>query len=126
MGQPSLRETVEAQALARVRQDAATFASYMTPQAVVTLGGNGLGAPRVGRARRYEIVDVTEDADRGTSEVRFHGAGSYVIRARWRLTGGAWRAVEATIPHESITLPWWRRLFGASPKPEPVERRPLQ
>ena len=126
MGQQSLRETVEAQAQARVCQDAATFASYMTPQAVMTLGGNGFGAPRVGRARRFEILDVTEDGDRGTSEVRFDGGGSYVIRALWRLTDGAWRAVEAEIPPESVRVPWWRRLFGASPKRDPVERRPLQ
>lgn len=126
MAQQSLRETVEAQAQARVRQDAAAFASYMTPQAIVTLGGNGLGAPRVGRARRFEVLDIAEDGDRGTSEVRFDGGGSYVIRARWRLTEGAWRAVEAEIPPESVTLSWWRRIFGAKSKPEPVERRPLQ
>lgn len=126
MGQQSLRETVEAQARARVGQDAATFASYMTPQAVVMLGGNGLGAPRVGRSRRYEIVDITEDGDRGASEVRYRGSGSYAIRTRWRLIDGAWRAVEAEIPRDSVSLPWWRRLLGSSTRPEPVERRDLQ
>ena len=122
-----MRETVEAQAQARVEGDTAAFASYMTPQAVLQLGGNGLGAPALPRARRYDIIDITETGDGGTALVRYAGRGvRYEVRSSWRLTDGLWRAVEAEVPPGSVQASWWRRLFGGAPSaPGPAQRKDL-
>ena len=58
MGSGEVRQLVEAQARARVADDAAAFASYMTPQAVLQLGGNGAGRRPLPRPRRFDILDV--------------------------------------------------------------------
>ncbi|MBI5285347.1 MAG: nuclear transport factor 2 family protein [Chloroflexi bacterium] len=127
MAGPTMRETVEAQAQARVDGDAAAFSSYMTPQAVLQLGGNGMGAPALPRARRYEIVDITESVDGGTAIVRYGGRGvCYDVRSIWRLADGLWRAVEAEVPPESVRASWWRRLLGGAPSaPGSAQRKDL-
>ncbi|HYM14372.1 MAG TPA: hypothetical protein VEZ14_02305 [Dehalococcoidia bacterium] len=126
-GEMALRETVERQAAARVAGDEAAFASYLTAQALLQLGGGGRGAPVLPRARRYEILDISDRGD-GTADtaVRFEGAGSYVVRTRWESDAGVWRGVEAKVPAESMRTPWWRRLIGQGPRAaRTVERRDL-
>jgi len=126
LGGDTLREAVERQAEARVRGDDAAFASYMTPQALLQLGGSGLGAPVLPRARAYKLLDIIEHGDLAESVVRYAGGGSYVVRTRWRLIDGVWKGVEAEIPPDSMRAPWWRRLVGRGPRPaRPVDRRDL-
>jgi hypothetical protein len=126
LGGEALRDTVGRQADARVRGDDAAFASYMTPQALLQLSGNGLGGPMLPRARMYNILDITDQGSSAESSVRYVGAGSYVIRTRWRLIDGVWKGVEAEVPQDSMRAPWWRRLLRQGPRPAPpVERRDL-
>jgi hypothetical protein len=122
-----MRETVEAHAQARVDGDLAAFASYMTPQAVLQLGGNGMGAPALPRARTYVVIDITESGDSRAALVRYVGLGvRYDMRTAWRIDGGLWRAVEAEIPPGSVRASWWRRLLGGAPPiPPPVQRKDL-
>ena len=122
-----MRETVEAQAQARIDGDTAAFASYMTPQAVLQLGGNGMGAPALPHARRFDVIDITDAGDGGTALVRYAGRGvSYDVRTVWRRADGLWRAVEAEVPPESVQASWWRRLFGGAPSaPGPAQRKDL-
>ncbi len=127
LAEETLREAVERISEAWVRGDQATFASYMSERALLKLGGGGLGAPVLPRARRYNIVDISEPGDgSGVSSVGFAGAGSYVLTTRWQRVDGAWRGVDAEIPAESMRTPWWRRMLGQGPKPAPpVERKDL-
>jgi hypothetical protein len=122
-----VREAVEAQATARVQDDVAAFASSMTPQAVLKLGGNGAGAHALPRARTFDILDITDTGDAVAASVRFRSRGvSYVLRTTWRSVNGLWTAVDAQVPPESIHVSWWRRLFGRAPSvPVPTERRDL-
>ncbi len=122
-----MRRAVEALAEARVRDDVAAFASYMTPQAVLQLGGNGMGAPALPRPGKFEVIDITGEGGGGSASVRFSGRGvSYELRTRWQLVDGMWKAVEAEVPAASVRTSWWRRLFRGSPSAPPkVERRDL-
>ena len=119
-----LRSVVEAQANARVRQDAAAFASYMTPAALLQLRTNG-SEPADVRPTKFEIVQVNETGDRGISEVRYAGAGSSVLHQEWHRTEGGWQCVEASRPAGLIQQPWWRRLLPSRARPAP-ERRELE
>ncbi len=122
-----VREAVEAQARARVRDDVAAFASTMTPQAVLRLGGNGMGAPALPRARTFDILDITDTGDVVAAAVRFRGGGvSYTLRTSWRTIDGLWKAVDAHVPPESVHASWWRRALRGSPAaPARAERRDL-
>jgi hypothetical protein len=110
-----------------VRGDQATFASDISERTLLKLGGGGLGSPVLPHARRYRIVDISDQGDgSGESSVEFVGAGRYVLVTRWRRADGAWRGVDAEIPAESMRAPWWRRMLGQGPKPAPpVERKDL-
>jgi len=113
-----VRRLVEAQAQARVSDDLAAFASYMTPQAVLQLGGNGAGPRPLPRARRFSILDITRQGDAVGAVVRFRGIGaSYELRTTWQRIDGAWKATDASVPAESVRVSWWRRLLGAGTEP---------
>jgi hypothetical protein len=122
MGIDEPRAAVEAQAAARVRGDSATFASYMTPQAILELGAAGLPAHR---PRRSQILDISGgDETSATSDVWYSGAWSYVVRTRWQLIDGLWRATAAELVAGTLKPSWWQRLLRrASPKPEPAPPR---
>ena len=111
MTDEALRAIVEEQARAHVAGDAAAFASRMAPAALVSLAGTA-GQSRGITLRRFELLDVRENGDTGASEVRYDGAGTYVLRQRWERTASGWTAVAAERPVESIRRPWWRRIFG--------------
>jgi hypothetical protein len=102
----TLRDAVEEQSKAHVRGDDGVFASYMTPQALLQIRGNGRTAPR-----RFEIIEVHEQTGVGRSAVRYIGSGSYVLRQAWEETGGEWRVVHAERPRDEVREPFWRRLF---------------
>jgi len=126
VGGETLRDAVERQAAARVRRDDATFASFLTPQALLQLSGNGLAPPRLPQARRYEILDISEQDGRGESLVRYLAAGAYAVRTTWERADGVWRGVAVELPPELMRAPWWRRLLGRGPRPAPpVKRRDL-
>ena len=113
MGGEDVRRLVEEQARARVADDLAAFASYMTPQAVLQLGGNGAGPRPLPRPRRFDILDITMQGEAAAASVRFRGGGvSYELRTTWQRIDGVWKAVDATVPAGSIRVSWWRRLFG--------------
>lgn len=118
MGGDNVRRLVEEQARARVVDDVAAFASFMTPQAVLQLGGNGAGRRPLPRPRRFEVLDMTPQGDALAASVRFRGAGvAYELRTTWQLVDGVWKAVDARIPAESVHVAWWRRLFGGRTRP---------
>ena len=123
----SLRQVVEDQAQARVKGDFATFASYMTPQALLRMHRQGESLRGRG-LRRYEIVDLSVRGAVGDSDVRYSGSGSYVMRTRWECPDGLWKAVMVEMPADSIRSPWWRRMFGLGPRQDPpaAERRDLR
>ena len=127
MDATGVREAVEAQARARVRDDEAAFASFMTPQAVLRLGGNGMGAQALPRARAFDVLDITNAEDVVAAVVRFRGGGvAYTMRTSWRPVDGLWKAVDAEVPAESVRVSWWRRVFRGSPAaPERPDRRDL-
>jgi hypothetical protein len=114
----TLREAVESQASAHVGGDIATFASYMTPQALLDLRGNGFGRPR-----RYEVVGADDQGETGTTAVRYWASGSYVVRQQWERRDGAWRTVSAETPADEIKRPFWHRLLrrGTDQAPERSE-----
>ena len=122
-----VQKLVEAQARARVAGDVAAFASFMTPQAVLQLGGNGAGPRPLPRPRRFDVLDITPQGDALAAAVRFRGAGvSYDLRTTWKLIDGVWKAVDASIPSGSVRVSWWRRLFGSTAaSPAPPARRDL-
>ena len=125
----SLREAVEAQAQARVAGDIATFASYVTPQALLRM--HRLGEPlRAGQGTwRYEVLDITMTGVAGNSDVRYTGSGSYVLRTRWERPDGLWRAVMVEMPPELARGSWWRRVLRlerGSGQPPGAERRDLR
>jgi hypothetical protein len=108
----ALRQAVEEQAQARVAGDIAKFASYITPQALLRLHRQGEPL-RAGRGvKRYEILDITIRGAVGDSDVRYDGAGSYVLRTRWERPDGLWRAVMVEMPPELSRGPLWRRVLG--------------
>jgi hypothetical protein len=119
-----LRATVEAQAAAHVAGDAARFASYMTPGALVELGRSADVARGI-VPKRYQVFDVTVAEDDGTSDVRYDGRGSYVIHAAWQRTSGGWKATSAERPRQSIRQPWWRRWLPGGRVEAPPERQEL-
>jgi hypothetical protein len=107
----ALRQAVEEQAQARVAGDIAKFASYITPQALLRLHRQGEPL-RAGRGvKRYEVLDITIRGAAGASDVRYDGAGSYVLRTRWERPDGLWRAVMVEMPPELTRAPLWRRLL---------------
>ena len=108
----SLREAVEAQARARVDDDIATFASYVTPQALLRLHRQGEPL-RAGRGiRKYEILDISASGSVGNSDVEYSGAGSYVLRTRWERRDGLWKAVMIEMPPGLSRGSWWRSMLG--------------
>jgi hypothetical protein len=108
----TLRQAVEEQAHARVAGDIAKFASYITLQALLRLHRQGEPL-RAGRGvKRYEILDITLRGAVGDSDVRYDGAGSYVLRTRWERPDGLWRAVMVEMPPELSRGPLWRRVLG--------------
>ena len=125
----SLREAVEAQARARMDGDIATFASYVTPQALMRLHRQGEPL-RAGRGiRKYVILDISAGEAVGTSDVEYSGAGSYVLRTRWERPDGLWKAVMIEMPPGLSRGPWWRRVLGLErgSRPPPVsDRRDLR
>lgn len=127
MGGDDVRQLVEAQARARVVGDVATFASYMTPRALVQLGANGVGPRTLPRPRRFEILDISEQDGSIIASVRFRGGGvAYELRTTWRRVDGTWKAVDATMPPGSVRVSWWRRVFGrAAESPDRPARRDL-
>jgi hypothetical protein len=116
-----LRAAIEEQARAHVARDTARFASYMSSGALVELGRE-LAHARGIRPRRFEVTDVSAGDGGATSEVRYTGGGSYVLRERWERGDEGWKATGATCPRESIRRPWWRRLPILS-RTEPVPDR---
>ncbi len=120
----SLREAVEAQARARVEGDIATFASYMTPQALMRLHRRGEPLRAGSGMRRYEILDISASETVGNSSVRYSGSGSHVLQTRWERPDGLWKAVMVEMPSELAHGPWWRRLLrlerngGRPPAPD--------
>lgn len=113
----ALREIVELQARAHISGDHATFASFMTPQALLQVRGDHP------RPRRHEILAVQEQGATGESAVRYIGRGSYVLRQRWERSGGAWKTVDARRPAGEVTLPLLRRLLdlfarGSAQRPQ--------
>ena len=107
----SLREAVETQARARVEGDIATFASYMTPQALMRLHRQGEPLRAGSGMRRYEILDISAGEMIGNSDVRYSVSGSYVLRTRWERPDGLWKAVMVEMPPELSRGPWWRRVL---------------
>jgi hypothetical protein len=102
----SLRSAVERQAEAHVSGDAAAFASFMTPAALLQLRENGHAHPR-----RFEVVTIDERDGIGESVVRYSGRGSYVLRQRWERRDGAWKTIDAARPASEVRAPLWRRLL---------------
>ena len=124
-----LRQAVEAQAQAHVAGDIATFASYMTPQALLRLHRQGETLRAGSGIRRYEVLDVLVRGNAGSSDVRYDGSRGYLLRTQWERPGGLWKAVVVQMPLESISGPWWRRVLrlGRSGARGPVaERRDLR
>lgn len=123
----SLRQAVEAQARARVAGDIATFASYVTPQALLRLHRQGATLRAGPGIRRYEVLDITVQNGAGSSDVRYSGGGSYVLRTRWERPGGLWKAIMVEMPPESVRGSWWRRLLRMerAGAPSVPERRDL-
>jgi hypothetical protein len=103
----TLRQAVEAQAAAHVRGDDAAFASYMTPQALLQLRGNGHVRPR-----RFVVLAVDERDSVGQTAVRYVGRGSYVLRQRWEQRDGLWKTIDARRPAEEMKRPLLQRLLG--------------
>jgi hypothetical protein len=110
MADDELRATVEAQAAAHIGGDAARFASYMTPAAVLELGRTA-DATRGIRPRRYRVISIAGNGEGATSEVLFSGGGSYIVRQTWQRGGAGWRALSAERPAERIKAAWWRRML---------------
>ena len=124
-----LRQAVEMQARAHVAGDIATFASYMTPQALLQLHRQGETLRAGSGIRRYEVLDVLVHGSAGSSDVRYYGSRGYLLRTHWERPGGLWKAVVVQMPLESISGPWWRRVLrlGRSGARGPVaERRDLR
>ncbi|MDP9236768.1 MAG: hypothetical protein M3P30_05120 [Chloroflexota bacterium] len=122
MGVDELRAVVEAQAAARLRGDTATFASYMTHQAVLQLGAVRLPVqrPRGSRIVGISLIDETS----ATGDVQYSGAWSYVLRTRWRLVDGLWCGTAAELVAGTLRPSWWQRLIHrASRAAEPVPPR---
>lgn len=117
MGQETLRAAVEAQARARLERDLATFASYMTPQALVQLHGSSAD----GGLRGFEVVEVSEDGAFGSSVVAYAGSRPHSLLQRWERNAGSWRAISAERRGLRTTI--WRRIFrmpgaGSQPRSE--------
>lgn len=127
MADETLRQAVERLSEAWISDDQATFASYMSEQALLKLGGGGRGSPVLPRARKYSVLDISDHGDgTGESSVEFIGSGRYVLVTRWRGSDGVWKGIDAETPADSMRAPWWRRMLGQGPKPAPpVERKDL-
>lgn len=107
----ALRHAVEDQARARLDGDLAKFASYVTPQALLRLHRQGEPL-RGGRGiKSFELIDITVHGDAADTDVRYSGAGSYVLRTRWERRDALWKAVMVEMPPELTRGSWWRRLL---------------
>lgn len=125
----TLRDAVEAQAQARIDGDIAAFASYVTPQALLRLHRQGEPLRAGQGSWKYDVLDITATGGTGTSDVRYKGSGSYVLRTRWERRDGLWRAVMVEMPPELSRGPWWRRLLRLerrSGRPPAAKRRDLR
>jgi hypothetical protein len=104
----SLRQAVEEHARALVDGDLATFASYVTEEALPQL----YRAIRSDDVRSAHVVSVTSDGDFGESVVQLRGAATFELRGSWQRTSSRWKATQLVIPPESVRMPWWRRILG--------------
>ncbi|MBF6599347.1 MAG: hypothetical protein IVW36_02415 [Dehalococcoidia bacterium] len=120
-----LRATVEAQARAQIAGDAARFASFMTPAALLELGRSA-DATRGIAPKRYRIIEVRAEGDAGESQVRFDGGGSYLVVTSWQRSPDGWKAIAATRPRDAVRQPWWRRWLRGSGSAASAERQELQ
>lgn len=126
MDEEQLSAVVETQAAARVRGDLVGFASRMTPQALLRLHRTGSG-PRDRHSHRFEVLSVEESGDTGSSDVRFYGRGSYVLRSHWERRDGHWVATIVESPGSMRRRPLWQRLWmSIAGGPAAPERRDLQ
>lgn len=124
----ALQQAVEDQARAHVAGDVAKFASYVTPQALLRLHRQGEPL-RGGRGvKRYEVLDITCGGEVAGTDVRYSGAGSYVLRTRWERREGLWKAVMVETPPGLRRRPWWQRLLRGERHRDssPSERRDLR
>lgn len=123
----SLREAVEAQARARISGDEVTFASCMTPQALLAFNRNVRACALARRPWKMEIIAVSVEGATATSSVRYFGGGSALVRSTWERRGDHWTVVSAEIPVEEIRVPWYRRILGAhaGAREARIERRDL-
>jgi hypothetical protein len=124
----ALRQVVEDQARARVSGDVAKFASYMTPQALLRLHRQGEPL-RGGRGiKNYEILNITMRGEAADTDVRYSGAGSYVLRTRWERREALWKAVMVEMPPGLTRGSWWQRLLRLERNSEPAgsDRRDLR
>lgn len=109
------------QAEARARGDDASFASYMTPKALLELGSAALPP---GRVRKSRVLSVEDDDGRGQSDVEYQGSWRYVIRTNWTNTDGHWKATDAALLSDSVCAAWWRRILRRTNyRPEPAAPR---
>jgi len=108
LGEESLRESVDRHVAAFVRGDIATFASYMTPRALVQLQ-----RVAAGRLRSHAVLAVSDDGATGTSRVRLAQRRPLVLTERWERVDARWRVVVAECAPEAAR-PLWRRLLPSS------------
>jgi hypothetical protein len=118
-------KVVRGQADARVDGDNLTFMGYVLPNTRVAGGGP---------ARSYELIEAKVDGDEGMSAVRYigpSGAGSYVLKQKWRRVDEAWRVVSMERPADMVESPsaWYqvigvfKKIYNFGPKPSGGGRR---
>jgi hypothetical protein len=106
--------TVRAHAEAFADFDFTTVMSYFSPEALAGMaaafGGPG-GPPRPGRMPRpmpiksFEVLESAAGGDEGSSSVRYvgpKGAGSFVLKQKWRLINDSWRIVLVERPEDLV------------------------
>jgi hypothetical protein len=93
----SLEHAVEDQARAYVGGELATFASYLTPQALAAIHATWKHSP----PRSYEVLEVSANGDGGASVVRYRGKGLMRdLRQTWCRQDGDWKATDARVVAE--------------------------
>ena len=111
MSELSLEDSLRRQAEARIAGDIATYTGFMTPEAMAALRASFAGMPPPVTA--YEIASQKQEGDEHVVAVRYSNGSSFVVRSRWRLVDGQWKAVHA------------ERLLGEGEKPPSPLRRLL-